>query len=129
MPVAGGGFEQACNAQAGVDAATMLVIATRVTQAPNDKEQVEPMLAVLAAQSRRLGEVKCMIGDTGLCSEKNILAYEKVHLDAFIAVAREEHHPGWRERHSEPAPLPASQCHANADHGAPPEDESGTSPL
>ena len=24
----------------------------------------------------------------------------------LIAVARDEHHPGWRERHSEPAPLP-----------------------
>ena len=24
----------------------------------------------------------------------------------MIAVARDEHHPGWRERHSEPAPLP-----------------------
>lgn len=106
MPVAGGGFEQAYNAQAGVDAGTMLVIATRVTQAPNDKEQVEPMLAVLATQSQTLGEAKCLIADTGFCSEKNILACEKVHLDALIAVAREEHHPGWRERHSEPGPLP-----------------------
>ena len=33
MPVAGGGFEQAYNAQAGVDADTMLVIATGVTMA------------------------------------------------------------------------------------------------
>ena len=39
MPVAGGGFEQAYNAQAAVDAETMLVIGTGVTQAPNDKEQ------------------------------------------------------------------------------------------
>jgi transposase len=106
MPVAGGGFEQAYNAQAGVDAATMLVIATRVTQAPNDKEQVEPMLAVLTAQSQTLGEAKCLIADTGFCSEKNIQACEKAHLAPLIAVAREEHHPGWRERHSEPAPLP-----------------------
>jgi len=34
MPVAGGGFEQAYNAQAAVDALTMLVVATGVTQAP-----------------------------------------------------------------------------------------------
>ena len=50
MPVAGGGFEQAYNAQAAVDAATMLVVATRVTQAPNDKQQVTPMLDTLMAQ-------------------------------------------------------------------------------
>ena len=37
MAVSGGGFEQCYNAQAGVDAATMLVVATGVTQAPNDK--------------------------------------------------------------------------------------------
>ena len=56
MPVAGGGFEQAYNAQAAVDAPTMLVVATGVTQAPNDKEQVEPMLATPRCQtSCRLG--------------------------------------------------------------------------
>jgi transposase len=106
MPVAGGGFEQAYNAQAAVDAKTMLVVAARVTQAPNDKEQVEPMLEVLATQAAVLGTAECMIADTGFCSEKNILACEPAHLDPLIAVAREEHHPGWRERHSEPAPLP-----------------------
>ena len=38
MPVSGGGFEQAYNAQAAVDTETMLVVATGLTQAPNDKE-------------------------------------------------------------------------------------------
>jgi len=106
MPVAGGGFEQSYNAQAAVDATTMLVVATRVTQAPNDKEQVEPMLEVFEAQSETLGAVTCLIADTGFSSEKNILACEKARLDPLIAVARDEHHPGWRERHSEPTPLP-----------------------
>lgn len=106
MPVAGGGFEQAYNAQAAVDAPTMLVVATRVTQAPNDREQVEPMLEVLEAQSEALGTVECMIADTGFCSENNILACEEAQLAPMIAVARDEHHPGWRERHSEPTPLP-----------------------
>ena len=106
MPVAGGGFEQAYNAQAGVDADTMLVIATGVTQAPNDKEQIKPMLATLAAQPEMLGTVACLIADTGFFSEKNIRACEAAKVDILIAVARDEHHPGWRERHSEPAPLP-----------------------
>ena len=105
MPVAGGGFEQAYNAQAGVDAETMLVVATGVTQAPNDKEQVAPMLATLKAQSERLGAVKHLIADTGFCSEKNALACEKAQIVPLIAVARDEHHPGWRDRHSEPLPL------------------------
>ena len=108
MPVAGGGFEQAYNAQAGVDAATMLVVAVGVTQAPNDKEQVEPMLATLKAQAEILGPVESLIADSGFCSEKNITACEAAGIDPLIAVARDEHHPDWRERHSEPAPLPAN---------------------
>ncbi|WP_300337016.1 transposase [Accumulibacter sp.] len=63
MPVAGGGFEQAYNAQAAADAATMLVVATGVTQAPKDKEQVEPMLATLKAQAGVLGAVDSRIAD------------------------------------------------------------------
>ena len=60
MPVAGGGFEQCYNAQAAVDAKTMLVVATGLTQAPNDKEQVEPMLATLQAQTGKLGAVQTL---------------------------------------------------------------------
>jgi len=106
MPVAGGGYEQCYNAQAAVDASTMLVIATVVTQAPNDKEQVEPMLETLDAQSGTLGAVTCLIADTGYSSEKNIKACDAAQIEPMIAVARDEHHPGWRERHSEPTPLP-----------------------
>jgi transposase len=106
MPVAGSGFEQSYNAQAAVDASTMLVVATGVTQAPNDKEQVEPMLATLKAQST-VGTVERVVADTGFCSGKNITACETAHIEPLIAVAREEHHPGWRERHSEPPALPA----------------------
>jgi transposase len=106
MPVSGGGFEQAYNAQAAVDATTMLVVATGLTQAPNDKEQVEPMLKTLNAQAEVLGVVDCLIADTGFSSEKNIKVCETAHIKPLIAVARDEHHPGWRERHSEPAALP-----------------------
>jgi transposase len=106
MPVAGGGFEQAYNAQATVDAPTMLVIATGVTQAPNDKEQVKPMLEALAAHAQTLGKVDCLLADTGFFSETNVRACEAAKIDPLMAVARDEHHPGWRERHSEPASLP-----------------------
>ena len=108
MPVAGGGYEQAYNAQAAVDAATMLVVATGVTQATNDKEQVEPMLKTLDAQAETLGAVERLMADTGYSSETNIKACEAAHIEPLIAVAKEEHHPGWRERHSEPAALPAA---------------------
>jgi transposase len=106
MPVSGGGFEQAYNAQAAVDAETMLVVATGLTQAPNDKEQVKPMLETLATQAERLGKVTGLIADTGFCSETNINACETAGVAPLIAVAKEDHHPDWRERHSEPPALP-----------------------
>ena len=49
MPVAGGGFEQCYNAQAAVAAGSLLVVATDVVQAPNDKQQLEPMLGKIGA--------------------------------------------------------------------------------
>src|SRR6478736_2946829 len=45
MPVTGRGFEQCYNAQAVVAADSLLVIAAQVVQAPNDTQQIEPMLA------------------------------------------------------------------------------------
>jgi hypothetical protein len=41
----------------------MLVVATGVTQAPNDKQQVTEMLATLEGQVGALGKVKCLIAD------------------------------------------------------------------
>ena len=114
MPVAGGGFEQAFNAQAAVDAATMLVVGTGVTQAPNDKEQIAPMLQTLAAQPQTRGAVVRMIADTGFYSEANVQACEAAKIEPYIAMARDEHHPNWRERHSEPAPLPENPTTAQA---------------
>lgn len=105
MPVSGGGFEQAYNAQAAVDVATMLVVATGLTQAPNDKEQIEPMLETLNTQAESLGRVNCLLADTGFSSEKNIQACEMAQITPLIAVARDTHHPNWRERHSEPPTL------------------------
>jgi hypothetical protein len=42
MPVAGGEFKQCYNAQAVVATESLLVIATDVVQAPNDKQQIAP---------------------------------------------------------------------------------------
>ena len=105
MPVSGGGFEQSYNAQAAVDDQTMLVVATGISQAPNDKEQVLPMLETLQTQAAVLGPIEALIADTGYCSEKNVEACEALGITPFIAVAREDHHPDWRQRHTEPEAL------------------------
>ena len=105
MPVAGGGFEQCYNAQAGVDADTMLVVATTLTQAPNDMQQVQPMIKVLQEQAPKLGDVKTLIADTGYCSENNVNLCKQAKIEPLLSAARQNHHPHWRERFTEPAPL------------------------
>jgi len=107
MRVSGDGFEQCYNAQAGVDAATMLVVATGLTQAANDKQQVTPMIKTLQDQAARLGTVTTLIADTGFGSEGNVNACSQVGIEPLIAQARQDHHPHWRERFTEPAPLQA----------------------
>src|SRR5271169_4128724 len=65
MPVAGGGFEQCYNAQAAVAAGSLLVVAADVTQAPNDKEQIEPMLEALGGLPGELGKPETLLADAG----------------------------------------------------------------
>src|SRR5271168_1595439 len=57
MPVPGGGFEQCYNAQAVVAVGSLLVVAADVVQAPNDKQQLEPMLDKIAELPDALGQV------------------------------------------------------------------------
>jgi predicted house-cleaning noncanonical NTP pyrophosphatase (MazG superfamily) len=47
MPTASGGFEQAYNAQAGVDVETYLIVEQHVTQHTNDKQEIEPSLEAI----------------------------------------------------------------------------------
>src|SRR3984957_19447583 len=103
MPVAGGGFEQCYNAQAAVAAGSLLVVATDVVQAPNDKGQVEPMLEKIAALPEELGVVENLLANTGYFSADNVKACDKAGVTPVIAMARQPHHPPLSERFA-PAP-------------------------
>jgi IS5 family transposase len=105
MKVAGGGFEQCYNAQAVVDTESMLILAPHVTQATNDKEQVEPMVEKMRANPAGLNQPDTLLADTGYFSQKNITACNAAKITPLIAVKRDAHHPAWRERFTEPAPL------------------------
>lgn len=106
MPTSGGGFEQAYNVQAGVDMDTMLIVTTHVTQAPNDKKELEPALTNLKNLPQGLGTVTELIADNGYFSEENVKLCQKNRVTAYIAVNREKHHPPVMDRFREPAPLP-----------------------
>ena len=105
MPVAGGGFEQCYNAQAVVAADSLLVVAVTVTQAPNDKNQIEPILDVIDALPDELGDVDRLLADTGYFSAANVDACEAAGIEPMIASGRQPHHPPLGERFG---PDPAS---------------------
>ena len=105
MKVAGGGFDQCYNAQAIVDTETLLVVVPAVTQAANDKQQIEPMLAKLQALPEGLNAPATLLADTGYHSEHNVEVCRKAGIEPLIAVGREGHHPHWQARFGEPEPL------------------------
>jgi transposase len=98
MPVADGGFEQCYNAQAVVAADSLLVIAVDVVQAPNDKQQIEPMLGKIAELPAELGKVGELLADNGYFSEANVNACAAAGIEPAIAMGREAHHPSLAER-------------------------------
>ena len=124
MPVAGGGFEQCYNAQAAVAADSLLVVATDVVQAPNDKQQLEPMLGKLAELPGELGKVGALLADNGYFSEANVNACAATGIEPVIAMGREAHHPSLAERFAadplppkEPTPLEAMRHRLQTKHG------------
>jgi transposase len=106
MPLPGGGFGQCYNAQAAVAAGSLLVLATDVVQAPNDKRQLTPMLGKLAGLPEALGRPDTLLADSGYFSAANVQACQTAGIDPLIALGREGHHPTLEERFAAPPSLP-----------------------
>src|SRR5215210_5588509 len=106
MPVAGGGFEQCYTAQAVVTAGSLLVLATDVVQAPNDKQQLTPMLGKLAGLPEALGRPDTLLADGGYFSAADVTGCQAAGLGPLIALGREEHYPTLAERFAAPPPPP-----------------------
>ena len=106
MPVAGGGFEQCFNAQGVVAAESLLVVAADVVQAPNDKQQLVPMLGKITALPANLGELATLLADNGYFSAANVEACAAAGIDPLIAMGREKHYPTLAERFAEAPPAP-----------------------
>lgn len=106
MPASGGGFEQAYNAQAGVDTASKLIVTAHITQQTNDKQELKPTLENLATLPNKLGAVTELIADSGYFSEANAMDCEAQEITPYIAVDREHHNRSLWDRFREPPPLP-----------------------
>src|SRR5512132_4605537 len=106
MPVAGGGFEQCYNAQAAVAAGSLLVVVADVVQAPNDKQQLTPMLDKIGTLPDVLGRPDTLLADNGYFSEANVQACVAGGIEPLIALGREAHHQSLQQRFAAAPPAP-----------------------
>jgi transposase len=88
-------FEQAYNAQAAVDEA-MLIVGHRVSDAPNDKQELVATVAAISAVVAP--EVKAVLADSGFYSEAAVRAVEQkpdgtsTGMRVYAAVEKHSHH-------------------------------------
>jgi transposase len=104
----GDGFVQGYNAQAAVEAGLGLIVGQLVTQAANDKEQLQPMVEAIERQAGQRPEA--ILADSGYCSEANLTYLESAgepdqRIAAYISTGRQKH--GQYRQPCKRGPLPA----------------------
>jgi hypothetical protein len=95
-------------------ASSLLVVAVDVVQAPNDKQQLEPMLEQFDALPEALGDVETLLADASYFSEAKVNACAQAGIDPLIAMGRQSHHPPLAERSAPPPPVDPTPAEAMA---------------
>lgn len=111
------GYLQAYNAQAAVDVDSRLIVGERLSQAPNDKEELAPTVEAIAAEA---GPVAVVLTDSGFYSEEAVEQIEH-KLDGtptgttvYAPLDKKDHHRTVAdlEKRPEPAAPPSNASHA-----------------
>ena len=102
-------FEQSYNAQAAVEVASRLIVGQRVSQAPNDKQELAADLRAIPAA---VGAVAAVLIDSGFYSEKAVQAVEGAGTTTVYApLERKSHHrtvADLEQKSDPPAPPPGA---------------------
>ena len=90
----GDGFVQGYNAQAAVEEGWGLIVGQLVTQAANDKEQLQPMVEAIEQQAGQ--RPQAILADSGYCSEANLAYLESAEqperqIAAYVSTGRQKH--------------------------------------
>jgi transposase len=88
------GIVQGYNAQAAVEPTLLLIVGQTVTEASNDKRQLQPMVELMEQQSGQRPEA--ILADNGYCSEENLEFLASVHkperaIEGFVATGKQKH--------------------------------------
>lgn len=105
-------FEQSYNAQAAVEVASRLIVGERVSQSPNDKQE---LVANLQAVPPQVGLVADVLTDSGFYSEHAVRAIEQTGAGqpggtmVYAAMERKSHHRSVADlERKEEAPAPVA---------------------
>jgi len=109
----GNHFEQSYNAQAAVEVESRLIVGERVSQAPNDKQELIPTLAAIPAEA---GSVAAALVDSGFFSEQAVRQIEQTPTSTatgttvYAAVEKTSHHRSVAdlEKRAQPEPSAAN---------------------
>jgi transposase len=96
------GFVQGYNAQAAVEPTLLLIVGQSLTQAANDKQQLQPMVEAITQQAQQRPAL--ILADSGYCSEENLQFLEsddapKNKIDGYVATGKSQH-----GQHRQPCP-------------------------
>ena len=100
----GNHFEQSYNAPAAVEVYSRLIVAPRVSDAPNDKEQLAPDVRAIPRQA---GSVSAVLVDSGFYSEKAVSQIEQPGgTVVYAAMEKTGHHRSVIDLEKQPEPEP-----------------------
>jgi transposase len=103
----GGAFAQCYNAQAAVDVESRLIVGERVSQAPNDKQELAPTVAAIAVEA---GPVTTVLTDNGFYSETAVQQVEQTPegsptgTTVLAAMDKTSHHRSVADLEKKPEP-------------------------
>lgn len=104
MPISGGGFIQAYNAQASVEHDSLLIVHNHVTQHTNDKQELLPTLKFFEKHPQL--KAHNLLADAGYFSDNNTQLCEASSITPYISLGKEKHNQTLEERFKEDEPLP-----------------------
>lgn len=105
----GNHFEQNYNAQAAVEVESCLIVGERVSQSPNDKQELVPTMKRLAPE---VGAIEAVLIDSGFYSQSAVRAVEEneegqpTGTTVYAAMGRKSHHRSVADLEKKPEPEP-----------------------
>ena len=104
MPISGGGYMQAYNAQASVEHDSRLIVHQHVTQSVNDKKEITPTLQWFKNNPTLMPN--SLLADAGYYSDDNIKQCEAQKITSYISFGKEQHNQPLEDRFKELQVLP-----------------------